>query len=212
MVEIGFLLDAGAVAFTDCDHVVDRHQGAQPLHDLCRSRWARWSSRIRRSRACRPGAAATSGKFASLSGLPAVSPMAERMGLDRDLALVEMTGARYHADQITTAARPARAGARQGERAGRDGGRLDPPPDAERTRRRRLPHLLQGQAAAALRGRPAGDGRGGGIGADRHDLVRCTRRRTRNANACRSKRPPRGAVALETLLPAALRLCPCRRN
>ena len=49
------------------------------------------------------GAAATSGKFASLRGLPGVSPMAERMGLDRDIALVEMTGARYHADQITTA-------------------------------------------------------------------------------------------------------------
>ncbi len=29
--------------------------------------------------------------------------MAERMGLDRDLALVEMTGVRYHADQITSA-------------------------------------------------------------------------------------------------------------
>ena len=29
--------------------------------------------------------------------------MAERMGLDRDIALVEMTGAKYHADQITTA-------------------------------------------------------------------------------------------------------------
>jgi dihydroorotase len=50
------------------------------------------------------GAAVTSGKFASLKGLPAVSPMAERMGLERDLALVEMTGVRYHADQITTAA------------------------------------------------------------------------------------------------------------
>ncbi|MEL6934470.1 MAG: amidohydrolase family protein, partial [Pseudomonadota bacterium] len=49
-------------------------------------------------------AAATSGAFASLRGLPAVSPQAERMGLERDLALVEMTGARYHADQITTAA------------------------------------------------------------------------------------------------------------
>jgi dihydroorotase len=49
------------------------------------------------------GAAATSGKFASLRGLPAVSPIAERMGLERDLALVEMTGVRYHADQITTA-------------------------------------------------------------------------------------------------------------
>jgi dihydroorotase len=49
------------------------------------------------------GASATSGKFASLRGIPAVSPMAERIGLERDLALVEMTGARYHADQITTA-------------------------------------------------------------------------------------------------------------
>ena len=29
--------------------------------------------------------------------------MAERMGLDRDIAMIEMTGARYHADQITTA-------------------------------------------------------------------------------------------------------------
>jgi dihydroorotase len=35
--------------------------------------------------------------------LPGVSPMAERMALDRDIALLEMTGARYHADQITTA-------------------------------------------------------------------------------------------------------------
>jgi dihydroorotase len=32
-----------------------------------------------------------------------VSPRAERMGLDRDMARVEMTGARYHADQITAA-------------------------------------------------------------------------------------------------------------
>ena len=49
------------------------------------------------------GGAVTSGKFASLRGLPAVSPMAERMGLERDVALVEMTGVRYHADQISTA-------------------------------------------------------------------------------------------------------------
>ena len=49
------------------------------------------------------GASATSGKFGSLRGLPMVDPMAERMGLERDLALVEMTRARYHADQITAA-------------------------------------------------------------------------------------------------------------
>lgn len=49
------------------------------------------------------GAVATSGKFATLQGLPAVSSMAERMGLDRDIAMIEMTGARLHIDQITTA-------------------------------------------------------------------------------------------------------------
>jgi len=49
------------------------------------------------------GAAVTGGKFASLRGLPSVSPIAERMGLERDLALVEMTGVAYHADQISTA-------------------------------------------------------------------------------------------------------------
>jgi len=50
------------------------------------------------------GAAVTSGKFASLRGLPAVSPLAERMGLERDLALVGATKVRYHADQISAAA------------------------------------------------------------------------------------------------------------
>jgi dihydroorotase len=46
---------------------------------------------------------ATSGKFASLRGLPSVTPLAERMALDRDMALVELTGVQYHFDQITTA-------------------------------------------------------------------------------------------------------------
>jgi dihydroorotase len=56
----------------------------------------------------------TSGQYASQLGLPAVSPMAERIGLERDLALVEATGARYHADQISAAAAlPALRRARQ---------------------------------------------------------------------------------------------------
>ena len=46
----------------------------------------------------------TSGQFASKLGLPAVGPIAERMQLERDLALVEVTGVRYHADQLTCAA------------------------------------------------------------------------------------------------------------
>ncbi|MGR3825505.1 MAG: dihydroorotase [Salipiger marinus] len=101
MTELGFLLDAGAVGFTDCDHVVTDTKVLSRALTYARSLGALVM--------CHPqdpglsaGASASSGKFASLRGLPAVSPMAERMGLDRDLALVEMTGVRYHADQITT--------------------------------------------------------------------------------------------------------------
>ncbi|WP_208347461.1 dihydroorotase [Pseudaestuariivita rosea] len=101
MVEIGFLQDAGAVAFTDCDRVV------QSTKVFARAlTYARSLGALVMAHPQDPGlsqaAAVTSGKFASLRGLPGVSPMAERMGLQRDLALVEMTGAKYHADGITT--------------------------------------------------------------------------------------------------------------
>ncbi|MEM8630418.1 MAG: dihydroorotase [Pseudomonadota bacterium] len=102
MVEIGFLLDAGAVAFTDCDSVVRDTKVLSRAMIYARSLGALIMGHPQEP-ILSGGAVATSGKFASLKGLPAVSPMAERMGLDRDLALIEMTGARYHADQITTA-------------------------------------------------------------------------------------------------------------
>ena len=102
MVEIGFLMDAGAVAFTDCDHVVTDPKVFSRALTYARSLGALVIAHPQ-DPGLTAGAAATSGKFASLRGLPAVSPMAERMGLERDLALVEMTGARYHADQISTA-------------------------------------------------------------------------------------------------------------
>ena len=100
MVEIGFLTDLGAVAFTDGVRVVRDSK----LMGRCMT-YARGLDALIVGHPQDPslsaGAAATSGKFASLYGLPSVSPMAEVMGLDRDLALVAMTGARYHADQIT---------------------------------------------------------------------------------------------------------------
>jgi dihydroorotase len=103
MTEIGFLMDAGAIAFTDAGHVTT------DVKVLSRAlTYARACGALVVGHPQEPGlshgAAVTSGKFASLRGLPGVSPMAERMGLERDLALVEMTGVRYHADQITTAA------------------------------------------------------------------------------------------------------------
>lgn len=102
MTEIGFLQDAGAVAFTDCDAVVTNTKVFSRALTYARSLNALVIAHPQEP-ILSQGAAVTSGKFASLRGLPAVSAMAERMGLDRDIALIEMTGARYHADQITTA-------------------------------------------------------------------------------------------------------------
>jgi dihydroorotase len=102
MAEIGFLLDAGAIAFSDGDHVVTDSKTLARALTYARGLGALVIGHPQDA-GLSSGAAATSGKFASLRGLPAVHPMAERMGLDRDLAIVEMTGARYHADQITTA-------------------------------------------------------------------------------------------------------------
>ncbi|WP_321365194.1 dihydroorotase [uncultured Celeribacter sp.] len=102
MVEIGFMRDAGAVAFTDCDHVIENTKALQRALTYAKSCGALVIGHPQ-DPGLSKGAAATSGKFAALRGLPAVSPMAERMGLDRDLALIEMTGVSYHFDQITTA-------------------------------------------------------------------------------------------------------------
>ena len=101
MTEIGFLQDAGAIAFTDCDAVITDNKVL--------SRALTYASQLGALIIGHPqdpslskGASATSGKFASLRAIPAVSTMAERLGLERDLAMVEMTGAKYHADQIST--------------------------------------------------------------------------------------------------------------
>lgn len=102
MAEIGLMLDAGAVAFGDAHHPVAdaqvfrrclsyaRGEGALVIHhpqepDLSRG-------------------VATEGEFAGRLGLPGSPAVAERIMLERDLALVELTGARYHADTLTTGA------------------------------------------------------------------------------------------------------------
>ena len=102
MTEIGFLKDAGAIAFSDADSVVVNTKIFSRALTYARSLDALVIAHIQEP-GLSDGASATSGKFASLRGLPGVSPMAERMALDRDIGLIEMTGARYHADQITTA-------------------------------------------------------------------------------------------------------------
>ncbi len=204
MTEIGFLLDAGAVAFTDCDHVVANTKVFSRALTYARSCGALVIAHPQ-DPGLSAGAAATSGKFAALRGLPAVSPMAERMGLDRDIALLEMTGAKYHADQITTArALPAL------ERAKRNG--------LDITAGTSIHHLTLNELDVAdyrtfFKVKPplrSEDDRQAVIEAMRTGLID-TLSSMHTPQDEESKRLPfeeaaSGAVAMETLLPAALRL------
>lgn len=103
MTEIAFLRDAGAVAFTDADRVTEDSRVLSRALTYARGLKALVVTHPQDPGLSR-GAVMTSGKFASLKGLPAVSPMAERLGLERDLTLAQMTGASLHLDQVTTAA------------------------------------------------------------------------------------------------------------
>ena len=204
MTEIGFLMDAGAIAFTDCDHVVQSTKVFARALTYARSLGALVIAHPQ-DPGLSAGAAATSGKFASLYGLPAVNPMAERMGLDRDIALLEMTGARYHADQITTArALPAL------ERAKRNG--------LDITAGTSIHHLTLNELDVAgyrtfFKVKPplrSEEDRQAIVEAVRTGLIE-TISSMHTPQDEESKRLPfeeaaSGAVALETLLPAALRL------
>lgn len=102
MVEMAFLRDAGAIAFTDGVRVVADSRLLSRAMIYARGLGALIVGHPQDPGLSR-GTVATSGKFASLYGLPSVPAIAERMGLERDLALVEATGCRWHADMITTA-------------------------------------------------------------------------------------------------------------
>ena len=102
MTEIGFLKDAGAVAFTDFNNVVKNSKILLRALSYAKSLDALVIGHPQDPDLSNE-TSATSGKFASLRGLPSVTPLAERMALDRDMALVELTGVKYHFDQITAA-------------------------------------------------------------------------------------------------------------
>ncbi|MEM9756643.1 MAG: dihydroorotase, partial [Pseudomonadota bacterium] len=103
MTEIGFLMDAGALAFSDGDAVTRDARVLSRCMAYASGLGALVMTHVQEP-TLSDGAVATSGKLASLKGLPAAPAMAERIGLARDLALAEMTGVRLHVDQVTTAA------------------------------------------------------------------------------------------------------------
>lgn len=101
MAEYGFLLDAGALAFTDANRPVADPTVFRNCLDYAHSLGALVVHHPQDPAMAAEGCA-TESHFASHLGLPAIYPMAERIMLQRDLSLVEITGAKYHADLITT--------------------------------------------------------------------------------------------------------------
>jgi dihydroorotase len=103
MTEIGLLQEAGAVAFTDGDRTV---ANARVLRRALS--YASTFGALVVAHAEDPelvlGASATEGEFATRLGIPAAPSMAEVLIVERDIRLVELTGARYHFGQISTRA------------------------------------------------------------------------------------------------------------
>lgn len=102
LTEIGLLSEAGAVAFTDGERAVDNAKVMQRALSYSKSFDALIVQHPEEPDLA--GGAMNSGELASRLGLTGVNPMAEVMMIERDLRLVEMTGARYHAAHITTKA------------------------------------------------------------------------------------------------------------
>ncbi|HKR89351.1 MAG TPA: dihydroorotase [Phenylobacterium sp.] len=102
MAEIGLMHDAGCVYITDADRPIANSKVLQRV-----LAYAKAFGVLVAHRPADPwlsaGAAATSGEFAARMGLPSVHAIAEKIMLERDLALVEVTGAKLIVDQITTA-------------------------------------------------------------------------------------------------------------
>jgi dihydroorotase len=115
MAEIGLMAEAGCLYVTDADRaIVDSKVMRRVLS------YAKAFNVLVAHRPADPwlttGAAASEGEFASRMGLPSVPAIAEKIMLERDLALVELTGARLLVDQLTTEA------ALESFRRGRDRG------------------------------------------------------------------------------------------
>ena len=102
MAELGLMHDAGCVYVTDADRPI--------VDSKVMRRLLAYAGALDLLVAHRPadpwltdGAAATESEFAGRMGLPAAPAAAEKIMLERDAALVELTGARLLVDQVSAA-------------------------------------------------------------------------------------------------------------
>jgi dihydroorotase len=103
MAEIGLLKEAGAVAFTDADRTI----ASTLIMRRCLTYAANFDALVI-AHAEDPALASVGhmneGAFAARMGVGGIPAAAEAIIVERDMRLVELTGARYHLGQVSTAA------------------------------------------------------------------------------------------------------------
>ncbi len=113
MTEIGLLSEAGAIAFTDGNKSITDAQLFRRMLTYAKNFGALVVQHTEDPDLAR-GGVMNEGLVATRLGLPGIPAAAETIIVERDLRLVELTGARYHAAQVSCAdALQAIAGAKQ---------------------------------------------------------------------------------------------------
>lgn len=102
LTEIGLLREAGALAFTDGDRAIADAQMMRRVLSYA-SGFDALVIQHAEEPSLTSGAVATEGEIATRLGLAAAPAVAEALMLERDMRLVELTGARYHAAHLSTA-------------------------------------------------------------------------------------------------------------
>lgn len=100
--EIGLLRDAGAVAFFDAGRYLRNSQVMRRALSYA-SDFGALVVHFAHDADLAGGGVMNEGEFASRLGLPGIPVEAELIALERDMRLVELTGARYHAATISSA-------------------------------------------------------------------------------------------------------------
>ncbi len=204
MTEFGLLREAGAVAFTDGRHTIANSMVMRRALTYARDFDAVIAHETQDHNLA-AGGVMNEGLFASWLGLPGIPREAELIPLERDLSLARLTGGRYHAAKISTALSAASVARAKADGANVTAGvsinhlslnendvgeyrtffRLSPPLRAEDDRQAMVEALRDGTIDIIV---------------SSHDPQDVDTKRLPFADAAD------GAIGLETLLAAALRL------
>jgi dihydroorotase len=103
LAEIGLMREAGAIYITDADQVIRNSKVLRRVLSYASSFGALVAHRPK-DPWLSEGGAVVEGELSGRLGLPGIPDLAERIGLERDLSLVELTGARLLVDQLSSAA------------------------------------------------------------------------------------------------------------